>query len=290
MKDVLPRAHEFIFIHARLLERRIFETRFESAPTAGVERAVAAYQNDDGGFGHALEPDLRCPTSQPIFVEAGLAALEEVGCRSPSLAESACAYLRGLSGPAVLVPAIREDALEHPHAAHWKRSHCEPELNPSLGLCGLLHFHGVADDWLTRLSDLCVEQLGAQMPGEAHTLLGASRLAAHLPDRAQGGRILEAIADALPRAEFFVAETPVRSYGLTPLHFAPQPDAPLRPRFPAASIEAHLDDLLGRQQDDGGWPIAWEAPGPAATCEWRARVTLDAIGTLAAYGVIPSSD
>ena len=55
----------------------------------------------------------------------------------------------------------------------------------------------------------------------------------------------------------------------------------------AEDAVGHFQDLLERQQEDGGWEPAWEPPGPAAHCEWRARLTLDALGALAAYGVIP---
>jgi hypothetical protein len=37
--------------------------------------ALRGYQNDDGGFGHALEPDKRCPASLPIDVETAFQAL-----------------------------------------------------------------------------------------------------------------------------------------------------------------------------------------------------------------------
>ena len=288
MNDILSRAREFIFVHGRLLERRIFQARFEHASKEHVERAVGAYQNRDGGFGHALEPDLRCPNSQPIFVEVGLAALEDVNKRSPGLAEAACGYLRSVSGSKVLVPAILEEALHHPHAGHWKASFWRaPSLNPSLGLCGLLHFHGVSDDWLSNLSEVCIEQLTANMPTEAHTLRGAVRFATHLSDRPKAAQLLQVIAEALPQAEYFIPDAPVRSYGLTPLDFAPRPEAPMREAFSTMVIDSHLDDLLQRQQSDGGWPITWEAPGPAAECEWRAIRTLDAVSTLAAYGILP---
>ncbi len=36
--------------------------------------------------------------------------------------------------------------------------------------------------------------------------------------------------------------------------------------------------------EDGGWPIPWEAPGPAAQSEWRGTWTLEALSALAAHG------
>jgi hypothetical protein len=49
------------------------------SPTARLSSVVDAlrgYRNPDGGFGHALEPDLRCPGSQPAPT---LYALEMLG-------------------------------------------------------------------------------------------------------------------------------------------------------------------------------------------------------------------
>ncbi len=48
-------------------------------------------------------------------------------------------------------------------------------------------------------------------------------------------------------------------------------------------MEAHLDELTSRQQPDGGWPLAWEPPGPGAALEWRGRVTVDALLTMQAW-------
>ena len=50
-----------------------------------------------------------------------------------------------------------------------------------------------------------------------------------------------------------------------------------------------LDRLQKNQQDDGGWPIAWDPPSEAARCEWRGIVTLGALRTLTSYGRLSSS-
>jgi hypothetical protein len=284
MNDTLSRAREFMLTHARLLERRLFDVEFAGADPASVGQVVRAYQNADGGLGHALEPDLRCPESQPLFVEVGLAALWEAGCRDADLARAVCPFLQSAANEAGLVPPILETALASPHAGHWSASALAPDLNPTAGICGLLHYQGVAHPWLDRATETCCDLLLPDPPLEAHTLLGATRLADYLPDKALAERLRETIASALPRASFFIAEAPVEGYGMTPLHFAPRPDSSWRALFADAQIEGHLQDLLGRQQPDGGWPIAWQAPGPAAELEWRGRWTLEAIHTLAAYG------
>jgi hypothetical protein len=63
MSDRIDRARDFVLRNARLLERQRFAHRFDGAPRDGVIAALAAYQNEDGGFGNALEPDKRTPHS-----------------------------------------------------------------------------------------------------------------------------------------------------------------------------------------------------------------------------------
>jgi hypothetical protein len=286
MSDILSKAQTFMLTHARLLERRLFEVHFGHADPTAVATVVRAYRNADGGLGHALEPDLRCPESQPLFVEVGLMALYEAGCQDPDLARSFCPFLELVSGDTGLVPPILETALSSPHAPHWSAAAMAPDLNPTAGICGLLHDQGVTHPWLSRATEACCELLLRDPPLEAHTLVSATRLADHLPDRALAQRLRDAIAAALPRARFFIAEAPVQGYGLTPLHFAPTPDSSWRALFGQGQIDGHLEDLRARQQADGGWPISWEPPGPAAALEWRGLLTLEALRPLAAYGQI----
>ena len=284
MNDILARAREFMLTHARLLERRLFDVQFGYGGPAAVARVVHAYQNADGGLGHALEPDLRCPESQPLFAEVGLAALCEAGCHDVDMARSICPFLQSVSNEVGLVPPILETSLASPHAPHWSASATVPDLNPTAGLCGLLHYQGVQHPWLSRATETCCDLLLQDPPLEAHTLLCATRLADHLPDRALARRLHDAIASALPQARFFIPQAPVQGYGLTPLHFAPRPDSNWRALFSREQIDGHLEDLLARQQADGGWPITWEPPGLAAALEWRGRMTLEAVRPLAAYG------
>jgi len=285
MNEPFALARRFIHTQARLVERLLFAVRFENASPSTVGRVIAACQNADGGLGHALEPDLRCPESQPLFAEVGLSALHDAGWRDQELSLAICAFLEGVSDARGLVPAILPNALESPHAGHWSAAG-GPDLNPTAGICGLLHFQGIRHPWLDRATESCCQLLLDSPPKEAHTLLSATHLVEHLPEREMAEQIAERIATTLPKASFFIANAPVREYGMTPLHFARTPTSRWRQLFTDEQIEAHLNDLLNKQQPDGGWPISWEAPGPAATCEWRGRWTLEAISTLVAYGTI----
>ena len=56
MDDAFGAGDLFLLKHGRLLERRLFATCFLGASPAGVIDTLRGYQNEDGGFGHGLEP------------------------------------------------------------------------------------------------------------------------------------------------------------------------------------------------------------------------------------------
>ncbi len=285
MDDPFDSARTFMYSHARLLERLLFAVAFEGATPAAVGRLISAYQNPDGGLGHALEPDVRCPESQPLFAEIGLCAMRDVGWRDRGLSLSICSSLERISDAAGLVPILLPSAFKSPHASHWT-STGTPGVNPTASICGLLHFQGIEHAWLSRATRTCCELIQRDPPHEAHSLLCAARLAEYLPDQRASADLEERIGKALPEARFLIPSAPVTTYGLTPLHFAPSPGSRWRRLFTQDQIEGHLADLMKRQQEDGGWPITWEAPGPGSRSEWRGRGTLEAVSVLVAYGRI----
>ena len=285
MSDPFRRAREFLYTHARLLERLLFAVRFQKAEPSAVGRLICAYQNPDGGLGHALEPDLRCRESQPLFVEIGLAALRNARVRDQEFSLSICRFLESVSDATGFVPILLPSALRAPHASHWS-STGEPGLNPTASICGLLHYQGIEHSWLSRATQTCCELLLREPPREAHALLCAAHLVEHLPDERVAALITEQIRSALPESSFYIAHAPVQTYGLTPLHFSPTPTSRWRQLFTDDQIDGHLAHLVEMQQPDGGWPIAWEAPGPASTSEYRGCWTLAALSTLVDYGLM----
>lgn len=283
MNDIFTKARKFMLTHARLLERRLFEVHFENAPPVCIGSIIRAYQNPDGGLGHSLEPDIRCPESQPIFAGIGLAALEEAGCRDIELATSVCNYMASVSNEKGLASFFSNSAYLSPIAGHWINSTLTPGLNPTAEICGLLHYQCVQHEWLSQATKSCCDMLTKDTPLEAHTLRCACKLVEYIPDKNLAMNLLDVISAALPKARFYIPYAPVSTYGLTPLHFAPKPGSLCSQLFTQSQIEGHLEELMKQQLPDGGWPISWNAPGPASELEWRGRWTLDAVCSLTAY-------
>jgi len=72
------RACLFIYRNARPLDIARWQYHFESGSKDSVLTALAAYQNEDGGFGHALEPDAWNPNSVPIQTWTATEILREI--------------------------------------------------------------------------------------------------------------------------------------------------------------------------------------------------------------------
>jgi len=150
----------------------------------------------------------------------------------------------------------------------------------------MLKWQGVRQAWLSKAVDACLAYVTSVKCSDAHTILTAFCLLESLAGERDVSKFFHKLAGDLEMADFFIAGTPVDSYGLTPLDFAPTPEATCRGLFAATQIDAHLDDLQIHQEEDGGWPILWNPPGGMAGCEWRAHRTLKALVTLRAYGRI----
>ena len=87
-------------------------------------REVARYQNADGGFGNALEPDLRTPASTGIATAVGLRLLREVHAPSgsPVVASAIQHLIDSIDRRAFVWPIITEQAALAVHAPWWSYS------------------------------------------------------------------------------------------------------------------------------------------------------------------------
>ena len=91
--DIFTAGRDFVRRDARLLESRLFATVFEDADPHGVVDALRGYQNADGGFGHGLEPDKRCPDSLALDVEVAFDTLLAAGARDDMMIRRAVDWL-----------------------------------------------------------------------------------------------------------------------------------------------------------------------------------------------------
>lgn len=282
-QDIFDRAAAFIWMNARLLDRRLFGYHFQGGAREDVLQALRAYQNPDGGFGQALEPDIRCPASQPVPVQHALEILDAVGFE-PVMVERVCAYLQTITTAEGGVPWLLPTANAYPRAPWWNAPGAPPAaLNPTAAIVGLLYKNGFQHPWIEPAAAFCWAQIAELEATEIHDLGVAFTFLSYAPDRERAEAQIARLAGLLLASDL-VAEVANEGYVRKPLDWAPAPDHPLRRYFSPEAIAANLDYLVAAQQADGGWNISWPAISPACELEWRGWVTLNALRALQAHG------
>jgi len=109
-------AERFVFSHARLLDRYRLAGLLHGEVLAPVLEALRAYRNPDGGFGHALEPDVRAPESETAATLHALAVRAEVGGLDDPKVEDAAGWIGTIADPDGGLPFVLPSAAANPHA------------------------------------------------------------------------------------------------------------------------------------------------------------------------------
>jgi len=282
-QTILERAETFIWKNARLIDRHLFAYHFKNGPSEAVISTLLAYQNPDGGFGNALEPDIRCPNSQPVPVEHALKILDMVGFNT-HIAQKACDYLLTITTPEGGVPWLLPSAHAYPRAPWWNAQENLPaSLNPTAGLAALLHKNKFQHEWLRSATEFCWSKIATLQPTEMHEMGVVLSFLYHVSDQDRAQKELTRLVDSFLKSDL-VADIHDTGYVRKPLDWADTPDHPLRKHFKPEDIEANLDVLIADQQEDGGWNITWPATSPTCELEWRGWLTVERLLTLKSNG------
>jgi hypothetical protein len=252
------------------------------APVSPVLDALRAYRNPDGGFGHALEPDVRAPESEPSSTLHALDVLDQVGALDHPMVADAAAWIATIAEPDGGVPFVLPTAAAHPHA---------PFITPSPGgsfltfaLAGRLWRAGSGEPWLRRATDWCWAKLERRDELGAYAVRCALDFLDAVPDEQRAGAAIERLRPRLGPDGSMPVTGGTENERLTPLTLSPRPGGRSRVLFTDDQIEADLDRLEQEQQDDGGWTFDWIGWSPGQSVECRGAVTLDALITMRAHG------
>src|SRR5688572_15975528 len=84
---------EYLKKYGRKLDLRLYECLFEKANQTLVLEELAKFQNADGGFGNALEPDVRAPGSSALATTVAFQYLSKINAKPNELTYKAIRYL-----------------------------------------------------------------------------------------------------------------------------------------------------------------------------------------------------
>ncbi|HEV7214869.1 MAG TPA: hypothetical protein VGP33_07055, partial [Chloroflexota bacterium] len=263
-----------------------FRCLFQDGDRQAVLAALRAYQNADGGFGNALEPDLRGPDSQPVPAEMALRVLAEAGGDATTVARLGD-WLVTVTTPEGGVPFVLPSVRRHPSAPWWQSTDNPPaSINPTGSIAGLLSKFGSRHHWLEGAIAYCWRALDALQP-EMHDVAAAIAFLEHVPDRERAERAFKVVGSRLLEEGLVTLNPADSGYVKKPLDWAPTPDSICRRLFTDEVIATHLDALEAAQDPDGGWTITWPPVSAACELEWRGALTVDALRTLRAYDRLP---
>lgn len=296
-KNRITKAEQFMWISARVLERVRFEHLFNGGPREAVLAALRAYQNPDGGFGQAIEPDFRGPVSQPLGVDFAFKVLEEIELPDPALIEAALGFVAKVSAADGGLPNVLANVADFPRAPWWAAPNqvvgC---LLPTAGVTASLLRWKIQSPWVEGAIAYSWPAIDALMErakrakGRLERIQAAYEARAtipfldQVPDRARAEKVATALHAALESAALIAKEPDSAVEAGLPLDFAPHPNTIARRWFDDAVIERHLDALVDAQASDGGWTVPWPIWTPVTEHEWRGILTVESLKTLRAYG------
>jgi hypothetical protein len=290
--DCFQRARPFIYRNARLLDRRRYEYFFEGGSKEAVIEALRAYQNADGGFGNALEPDIRCPFSQPVPTEMALAIMDQIGLFDEQILEGINRYLRKITLEDGGIPLALRSLNDYPHAPWWTTENDDrPSINPTGTIIGLLYKQNALPDivrepYFVKTVQYIWKYMEQERPSGYHDGTHWIVFLQNTPDRERAEGQWAVIDEWLSRPGTIEKNPYAEGYVHKVLDWAPDRDSYARKFVSDEELDEHLQALLVQQQEDGGWPISWPAVSPACELEWRGYMTVERLRTLRSFGLL----
>ena len=148
-------AKNFVYRNARPLDLARWKYMFEKGSQDDVLNALSVYQNEDGGFGHGLEPDYWNPDSTPIQTEVAMEIIREINLKDKNhpIIQGILNYLssgKDFDGHTWSFAVAANN--DYPHAPWWNfQPNQETSYNPTASIIGfILKF----EDSNSRLFDL----------------------------------------------------------------------------------------------------------------------------------------
>lgn len=288
------KAKRFLCNEARSLERALFLYEFENGSEQDVLVELKKYQNEDGGFGNGLEPDLRCKASSALATTVALQQLAYLQSAEKDELVAGCfrfftnTYQPRKNGWDI----IPQEADQYPRAIWWNYSETtEYWGNPNAEIIAyLLQYPHLVSAELheikTSLLQYAVTYIEQQCErNEMHELFCFLRLFEVLPEQLK--RQVEPLMAQFVEQSVIKRPEERNGYCAVPLQVVASPQSTYYPQY-ADIIPYDLDQLIAAQSDQGTWEPNWawgryEEQWELAKREWTGYITLSNLRILQAF-------
>lgn len=290
-------ARDFLITNGRKLEAQLYRFHFEPSNNAQslVIQELRHFQNPDGGFGKALEPDVRMKGSSVVATKFALQILLDIDVKaSEPLVQNGVSYLLNTYDHLKqLWLLVSEKVMEEPHAPWWDFQGLEKEFggflaNPKAGIlrCLLEYQELVPKSVLNEVKTSLMTHFN-KLPLEIFFFDAISFLQL-LQSQSLEDSLRNQILNKLKRVAKKIVETNPdawKKFSIKPLWLAPSPKAPLA-EILKEDLQRNLDFEIQNQSKDGSWSPTWKWDNQwpdvweIAEQEWKGILTLAMLRSL----------
>ncbi|NGP43966.1 hypothetical protein G4V62_03000 [Bacillaceae bacterium SIJ1] len=302
------KATVFMKSKARGLERSRFEYLFENASKESVIAQLKAYQNEDGGFGHGIEPDFWLPLSSPMATwAAGQILLEIDADANEPMVKSMVSYLvTTLNIETGMWASVLPENNDYPHAPwwHWQEGvQVNWMFNPSVELAAfLVHWSpekskGAEKGWTS--IGKAIHRLMNQTDMDRHEINNYQQFLKIIkPYESTFSTKFKYTLDTVSEKIVALAERSIdkiistwkNGYKALPLDFIDIPEHPLCDRL-GLLVEQNLNLYVEEMSDEGIWDISWRWGSypdefEVARKNWQGILAINRYKQLRAFGYL----
>lgn len=301
-KSNFRKVASYIKRNGRELDQRLFSFYFEKGTKEDVIKALKKYQNNDGGFGHGIEPDFRSPSSSSIDTTMAIEYMEKIGIfKDDEILIKAIDYLiKNFDQLLKKWRAVPADVNQYPHAPWWhindKTGFCVIDSgweNPTVEILGYLHqypnnFPSIKLDELTQKAIKLLLGYQNKMESE-HSLYCYLIFYIHIPEKYRT-KIKSKLCELIKGTVNTNVNDWIDKYVPMPLQFVDDPKSPFYSLI-ADSLDDNLDFLIKMVEENEAWfptwnwgqyPKDWEK----AKIEWTGKNAVNNLIILKRFGRI----
>lgn len=244
----IDRARNFVYANGLLWEQALFSYLFDGGSLNRLHECLRCYKNSDGGWGHGLEHDVKCPESHPLALEFLMSISRDTNIPMGNLLDGTLDWVErdrnedgSLRNP--------ETLLKYPHAPWWNDG---GQTAPD-SITGNLLKNGISSDSLmtsttrwTR-SNLTIEKIqnNEWLFMAYHAFDYYMNLEESLTSKPLKEATIHNIIGCAGKAE-------QKKY-FTFFQFANSPETEIAQAVPQDLLKKFLDYLESSQREDGGW-------------------------------------
>ncbi|HAM80249.1 hypothetical protein [Ornithinibacillus bavariensis] len=304
----LENVKRFLQLNCREIENARFNLIFYDGDKEQVRNSLQRYQNEDGGFGHGIEPDFWAPTSSPMATWAAGQILMEIGAeKTDPMVEAMVGYLVStFHRDTGMWDAVMPANNQYPHAPWWHWSEGVQEnwaFNPGVELAAFLINWSDENSEAFRIGwdsiDKAVSHLMNQAEMDRHEINNYQAFIKIIePFKSELERKITHSYDAISEKVLSLAYECINKdvsswnsgYEPLPLDFVDSPSHPLCERL-GTLIEQNLALYLNQMTDEGVWDVPWSwgaypAEFEVAKMQWTGILAVNRYKQLMEFGYL----